>query len=437
MSARPSRTFRRRAAAVLGAAIAITLAACGSASPSDSDDGGTGGSEEDVDLRIAWSGSDARTAATQEALDLYMERNPHVDIEVEFTTAANFWDRLTTQVAGGNAPDIIQMSGRFLGQYASNDTLLDLETLNIDVSDWEPGPLEAQTVNGTLYAIPAGLDSHAVVYDATKLSELGIDPPEQDWTWSEFADLAREVSDAAGEDYWGSKDAGFRYEPLQSYLAGQGKKLFEDDGSLGFEADDLREFWNFWEELRADGAVVPAAKQAEGSHNPEDSGVVNGFSAIDFTTSSQYANFAGLTSNEIGMVPYPFADDGTPGQVSRVSLGWSITASTEHPEEAAKLVDFIVNDPEAASIMGTVRGVPPSPEIRAQVREEVDEVESTTFDLLEFVNSHDAEITPVLPTRWPDIESLLERTHDEIAFGRISVDDAVEQFMTQAEGMTG
>lgn len=439
MSARSNRTGKK-AAVLLTAAAMITLAACGG-SPSAAEDPATGtdtgtGAAEEVDLRIAWSGSDARTQVTQEALDLYMDRNPHVNIEVEFTTSANFWDRLTTQVAGGNAPDIIQMSGRFLGRYATSDTLLDLETLPIDISGWEPGPLEAQTVDGTLYAIPGGLDGHAVVYNATKLAELGIDPPEEDWTWSEFADLATEISDAAGEGYWGSKDAGFRYEPLQSFLAGKGKKLFED-GALGFEADDLREYWQLWADLREADAVVPAAKQAEGSHNPEDSGLVQGFAAIDFYTSSQYGNLLGLTEDELGMVPYPFADDGTPGQVSRVSLGWSITAGTEHPEEAAKLVDFIVNDPDAGTILGTSRGVPPSPEVRAQVREEVDEAQLADFDLLQFVQSHDADITPVLPTRWPDIETLLERTHDEIAFGQISLDDGVAKFMAEAEGLMG
>src|ERR1700754_941629 len=122
------RTTRQRAVTALTAAMSAVLVASLAACGNDGDSagaGGDGGSDE-VSLRIAWSGSDERNTRTQDALDLYVEQNPNVEISVEYTTATNFWDRLTTQVAGGNAPDIIQMSGQVLSQYATSDVLLDL-----------------------------------------------------------------------------------------------------------------------------------------------------------------------------------------------------------------------------------------------------------------------------------------------------------------------
>lgn len=96
-------------------------------------------------------------AAHARGVDLYTELNPNVTIEVEYTTSTNFWDRLTTQVAGGNAPDIIQMSGQILAQYASNQVLLPMDDIigdAISVEGWDEGLLEAQTIDGVLYGVP-------------------------------------------------------------------------------------------------------------------------------------------------------------------------------------------------------------------------------------------------------------------------------------------
>lgn len=436
------RTTRQRAVTALTATMSAVLVAGLAACGNDGDSagaGGDGGSDE-VSLRIAWSGSDERNTRTQDALDLYVEQNPHVEISVEYTTATNFWDRLTTQVAGGNAPDIIQMSGQVLSQYATSDVLLDLgpyvDDGTIDVDGWEEEPLEAQTIDGVLYGIPPGLDGHALVYDATKFEELGIEPPSETWTWSEFGDLAREIAAAGGEGYYGTEDGGPQYEVLQSFLNQRGKQLF-DGNELGFEAADVQDLWQFWGDLREDGAAVPADLQTAQGANPENSGVVQGYAAMDFTTSSQYTNFVGLSPGEVGMATYPFGDDGEPGQVWRAGMAWSVTRTSASADEAAKLIDFLVNDSEAGALLQTTRGVPASPAIREEVLGTVDETEQRSFEHLEIVQSHDALVTPVLPTGFGDFNDLYQRLYYEYAFGRMSLDEAADQLMSEAPGLLG
>lgn len=427
--------FRTRTmlAGLTAAGLVIALVGCGQ------QDGGSSGGGQDggVVLRIAWSGSDDRNVRTQEALDLYMEQHPNVDIKVEYTTSTNFWDRLTTQVAGGNAPDIIQMSGQLLARYATSDVLLDFgEFVPDPVSDegWEEAPLEAQTIDGTLYGMPPGVDGHAVLYDVAKFEELGIEVPGSEWTWSEFGELAQQISDAAGDGYYGSEDGGPQYEALQTFVNQRGKQLFDGD-KLGFDKKDLTDFWQMWTDLRVSGASVPADLQTAQGANPENSGIVQGYAAMDFTTSSQYSNFVGLSPNSVGMTTYPFGDDGEPGQVWRAGLAWSITKNTQFPAEAADLIDFLVNDSEAGAVLQTTRGVPASPTIREEVRGEVDEAERASFEYLDLIQSYDAQITPVLPVGFGDFNELFQRLYYEVAFDRMSVDEAVEQFFTEAPGV--
>ena len=81
---------------------------------------------EEITLRVSWWGSQSRHDLTQQALELYMKNNPHVKIEAEFTDWSGYWDKLATQAAGGELPDIIQMDYSYLSQYASSKQLADL-----------------------------------------------------------------------------------------------------------------------------------------------------------------------------------------------------------------------------------------------------------------------------------------------------------------------
>lgn len=433
--AHPKRARRAIIAVLSTTTLIAALAAC-SGSDENPDDG-SDAVDEPVELRIAWSGSEDRTQRTQEALDLYTELNPNVTIEVEYTTSTNFWDRLTTQVAGGNAPDIIQMSGQILAQYASNQVLLPMDDIigdAISVEGWDEGLLEAQTIDGVLYGVPPGVDGHAMMYDATKLEELGIEPPADDWTWEDFAEITTAISAAAGDGYYGSEDGGPQYEVLQTFLAQRGKLLFDEDGQLGFDEQDLTDIWTMFTDLRLAGATVPPDLQTAQGANPENSGVVQGYAAFDFTTSSQYTNFVGLSPNKVDMVTYPFADDGEPGQIWRSGLAWSITRTSPDVDEAAKLIDFLVNDSEAGAILQTTRGVPAAPQIREEVREQVDEVEVRSFEYLDTILEFGATATPIFPPGFGDVRDLYQRLYYEVAFERLTIEQAVEQFFAEAPG---
>ncbi|MFD1717622.1 ABC transporter substrate-binding protein [Georgenia deserti] len=413
--------------------LALGLTACGPSEGGQSD-----GDSESASLRIAWSGSDDRTQRTEEALDLYREQHPEVDIQVEFTTSTNFWDRLTTQVAGGNAPDIIQMSGQTLAEYASSDVLLDLEPYvgeQIDIDGWDQELLDRQTLDGTLYGVPPGVDAHGLIYNVTKFDELGIDPLPTEWSWSDYREIVNAISEAGGDAYYGSEDGGSSYEAFQTFLAQRGKTLFNGPAQaaeLGFESDDLHDWWQMWGELQEQGAVVPPDMQTEFGLNPENSGVIQDYAAMDWTTSSQFTNFVGLTDDELDITTYPFGPNGTPGQVWRAGLAWSITSSSEHPDVAADLINFLVNDESAARAQLATRGVPASPSAADIVRDEVDDTEIRSFEHLETVQELDAEITPLLPVGWGDFVDAYQRIYYEYAYGRMSLDDAVETFMTEA-----
>ncbi|MFH5186840.1 extracellular solute-binding protein [Paenibacillus sp. TAB 01] len=92
---------------------AVSLAACGAAPKAESGSaaGGAaaGSADKPVKLRIVWWGSQARHDATLKALDAYTKKHPNVTFEPEFSGFDGYADKLATQAAAKNAPDIIQI----------------------------------------------------------------------------------------------------------------------------------------------------------------------------------------------------------------------------------------------------------------------------------------------------------------------------------------
>ena len=57
-------------------------------------------------------------------------------------------------------------------------------------------------------------------------------------------------------------DDGQDWRGFNTFIRQQGKEFFDDE-ALGFEREDLVEYWQMWEELRAAGALPPQALMQE------------------------------------------------------------------------------------------------------------------------------------------------------------------------------
>lgn len=61
--------------------------------------------------RLAWWGSAERHERTYEAMALFEELHPGITVTSEVASFDGHFDKLAVQTAGGEAPDVYQMSG--------------------------------------------------------------------------------------------------------------------------------------------------------------------------------------------------------------------------------------------------------------------------------------------------------------------------------------
>jgi len=430
---------------VLAALMAIATACsggtgsggAGGSSASESPSGGSapsGGSSggEQVELRIMWWGDQKRADITNEALKVFQQKHPNIKVVGEFAPSTGYFDKLNTQLASGTAPDVFFLGGNVV-DYALKGVLLDLGPYvgkELDLSDMDQSMIDYGTLNGKLVHISAGANARGIVVNKTMFEKAGIPVPQDGWNWADYARISKEISDKLGKGYYGTYN--FAVDGLDIALKQNGKQLYDmAKGTLGFEEVDALKWFRYWDETSKAGGVVPAELQV--SNPPGDTSkslIVTGKVAMGLIPSNQLAAHQNLTQDKLILVQVPRGEKGT-GVVFESSQGLSGYAKTKHPKEVATLINFFINDPDAAKILGNDRGVPVTSKNRKLLESEASEVDKIVYDYTSRV-SEAAKKEPFAvsynPPGFSEYSKLAETTLYEIGFGRKSVEDAVKDF---------
>lgn len=94
---------------------------------------------KDVDLRMSWWGGNGRHQVTLKALEEFHKQHPDINVKAEYTGWDGHLSRLTTQIAGGTEPDVMQTNWNWLPIFSKNgEGFYDLNTLKdeIDLSQF-------------------------------------------------------------------------------------------------------------------------------------------------------------------------------------------------------------------------------------------------------------------------------------------------------------
>ena len=68
------------------------------------------GSLDKCTLRFSWWGGDDRHQATLEAIDLWNQRHPEIEIVPEYGGWDGWTEKVSAQLSGGTEPDIMQIN---------------------------------------------------------------------------------------------------------------------------------------------------------------------------------------------------------------------------------------------------------------------------------------------------------------------------------------
>jgi len=428
---------RRLLAGVAGiVAASLALAGCGGGTPAPSASGAGG---DEVTLRFLWWGNDTRNELTQKVIDLYTSKNPNIKVETQTSDFASYWQLLSTQAAGGDAPDIIQMDEKYLAEYGDKGALADLAALGVDSTDWAAGAMEAGQFNGTLYAATWAVNSPVFLANTAIFEKAGVElPDDKTWTWEDLAALATEVQTKGGGEYFGVENMIGIDGASKIWIRQQGKQQFTPEG-IGFDAATMTPWFQYWKDLTDKGTPAATATIENQGTALDQALLGTNKLALGYQWSNQVNAVQSASGEELALLRPP-TQTGSSADSNlwyKSSMYLSAGAQTEHPEEVAKFINFLINDPEAGAILGTERGVP----VNLTVRESISgSLEGANAKVVEFMDSIASEVSPGGSVPLPgggQSETIQRRASDQVLLGGLEPAPAAEQFVNELKAEMG
>ena len=290
---------------------------------------------------------------------------------MENSEFGSYWDKLATQTAANDPPDVIQMDEAYIAAYGGRDALLDLSTQSsvLDLSAMDAKVLDTGKVGGAWSVrrwrralLGCGQSG------AAEAGRPGV-PDDKTWTWDDLTTMASTVTQKLGsKGVVGMDFFGLSAAEIGVWARQRNQEVFPIEGQTAVTQETLVSFFEFAQRMVETEATPPAGSQVENTTRALDaSPFATNTAAFHLLFHTQIAAFVAASGSDLQLLRLPARASGeSPRMVNKASMYWSLPARGEHSEEAAKLVSFLMTDPAAVKILQVERGVPAIPAVQSK-----------------------------------------------------------------------
>ncbi|MBB4050960.1 multiple sugar transport system substrate-binding protein [Devosia subaequoris] len=395
-----------------------------------------------AEIRHFWWGNPERDRRTFEVIDIFNAKHPDINVTGETLGFGDYFTKLTTQIAGGNMPDVIQQGYGVLFEYIANGAVVPLDDYvgkTLDISKMDQSAIDAGTVDGKFYALSIGANSHMAMYNTRLFEEAGIVPGEDfdpyGYTYDELAEFAAAIKEATGVA--GTDDNTADYQNFSDFVVQKGAMLFNEDGSYGPTQEIVEEYWATWEKIRNAGGTPPGPESAglAGVSELSQMGVVTGKTAMSYLWSNQLVGVQSLMQDKLGAAMYPNTSEMVPGSIVQPSQFVCLTRDSANPEAATTYMSDFVNDLDMTKVLGLERGIPSQSEVRAALQPELTDVEARSVEFFDKIQGKTAVLPPPPPSGSNEVEQTFERLAVNVLLGERPIPEVASDFLAQARAI--
>lgn len=357
---------------------------------------------------------------------------PGAEVDLQVQPWGQYWDLLTTNAAGGELPDVFNMSQDRFRFYAENGVLLDLQPYfdqyGVDTTLWGTGLVDPYRWGeaGDLYAAPVNWDTIAIFYNKEMFDAAGLEYPTADWTRDDFAAAARALTDPENDVYGAAVYAEYQ-AGYPNWIAATGvTPVVDADRTMcTLTEPGSLEALNFLKGLYDEG-VMPSVSIMGGTSADD---------AFNFWASGKVAMITGGSwklSQAVDEVTFDWDVVQLPkhpetGRSRSIvhAVGYVASARTENPDLAANLILFLASDVGQRFFAegGNVAPANPSPALQQLW---IDSFGDTGKNIQAFVDAtQDSQGVTVFGEIWDAINS-------EIVVNIFDLDIPVEDAVAQA-----
>lgn len=419
---------------LMGAVLLLTLllSACGtdtdiSAGADEGTDAEPAAAVDGDDVSIEYftfSAAPDHLDTLQGIIDAFEAENPGVSVEVTHAPYDEYFTRLQTRVAGGQAPDTFELNFENFVTYAESGALLDPSgAVSFDEGRFYPEALGAFQRDGAQLGLPISFANVVLFYNADLFDAAGLDYPDESWTWDDELAAAQQLTDAdAG--VWGT------YQPVSFFeffkvLAQNGGQFFDDSGDVAFDSPEGVEAAEWL--IDRVGTVTPT--EADLGGQPNEAVFADGRIAMWHSGIWMFS----------GMEDVDFTWDVTvePGNTQDASHFFAnavvASATTEHEEAAGRWMEFLAGSDAAVDARLDASWELPAV---ADASLFAPYLEQTPPENREAVfASLDAVVVPPVIEQQQQMQDAVDQALQQALLGQLSVEEALAQAAEQVRAL--
>ncbi len=389
--------------------------------------------EQAITLRFSWWGSNTRHEATLAAINKYMELNPNIKIEAEYSGWDGYYQKITTQLVGGVAPDIMQLDIPWLPDMVKSDVFLNLYDYDdyMDISDIDEKFLkQSGEYNGKLLSLPTGLNGYVYLYRNELAEKFTIS---DNMTWETYLNMGKDIHSAYGDaKYLMAGDSNLLIDSVFKRIITQqtGKNLASNNYERQFDEHHVIKAFNIIDQLYKTSSLPPFEDTLSYDNNwIEYPQLIEGNIYSGFILISQISIFQTYTeSSNLSVVSLPqLIGSKDSGTWIRPAQMFSISNKTNHPVEAVKFLDFLYNHQEAIKILNTTRSLPVSHKSWEILRNE-NLLDATTANAANILLKNSG-IAQNLADYEPTLNTLTREFIHTIALGKTTAQTAAKDYI--------
>ena len=337
--------YRRAAAALLCATLALGLGACS---------GGSKDKSAQASKMYTWVSNESDRAQWDTFVKGVQETDSNFKLDIEGPSFQDYWTKIKTRMSSADAPCIVTTQAARAQELGELLTPLDdlAKEAGLDLTKYNQAMMQGMTVDGKVRAIPYDAEPMVLFYNKTMFAQAGLKEPGTDYTYEQFLSDAKALTKDGVQGFAVAPDISYPYLPF-AFANGN---VPVKDGKLnitdpGFVADVQQTF-----DLVGKENVAAAPNPADTTDVP-----MQGFQAKKVAMVIEgpwfYSTIREGMENEVGVAVIPSKSGKPVGMIQGSGFG----VSAKCPDKKAAFQNIVkMTTPEVVAYVGKNRGTVPS-----------------------------------------------------------------------------
>lgn len=395
-----------------------------------------------VQLEYMMWGRPDELDTVSEYIRQFEKKFPNIKVKILHVPQA-YDDKLKTLFAAKTPPDVMYVGLERFPSFVNRGVFLNLQPyVNRDnkefkKEDFFPNLMEIFKYKGELYGIPKDFTPFVLYYNKTLFDKAGINYPNDNWTWKDFLDAAKKLTQDFDGD--GKTEYGF---VVETWLAQWLLWVWQNGGEI---MDSSRNKW-----LLGDPAFIEKNAEAiqflsdliwkEGvAPKPQVTGDM-GFSDM-FKTGKIgmciYGRWMCMDFKNIDPKNFEWDVAVLPKKLRRAStlavVCYAIAAQTKHPEASWQLIKFLTGTEGQIAVAESGHAIPSRKSVASSKHFLEAKVIPQKINARVFLESVDYARPVPANAHWAEIDERINREMELVFLGKMSAKEAILKMQKDIE----